>query len=311
MSENQCAICLDEFTDETVYKTKCKHKFHIDCAYEWLKNIHSCPMCRQYTFFKEIKDIKIEKNIDYELIQNYNFKNLSIKPFVYEEIVYDNIYIQLKEQSLCAWINILEAHNIAPLYILFSNDHKKYIYIDYHVRQLLLWEDEIIHYHIKKEVDLKTKKFYLTSNQNLFYNKTNYEKNKNMVSKNTCDIMVDWIYDVMMLIKDSSEYENYIYYKSMNTLILDLTLCTIQYQNLPLILFQTAIICSIYLVLKLYYKDKLNQTLNSDGTKKEIITIKKCIELTDYSSKPEDMEPILEFQSKFLSKYIKFTQNKF
>lgn len=311
MSENQCAICLDEFTDETVYKTTCKHKFHIDCAYEWLKNIHSCPMCRQYTFFKEIKDIKIEKNIDYELIQNYNFKNSFIKPFIYEEIVYDNIYIQLKEQSLCAWINILEAHNIAPLYILFSNDHKKYIYIDYHVRQLLLWEDEIIHYHIKKEVDLKTKKFYLTSNQNLFYNKTNYEKNKNMVSKNTCDIMVDWIYDVMMLIKDSSEYENYIYYKSMNTLILDLTLCTIQYQNLPLILFQTAIICSIYLVLKLYYKDKLNETLNSDGTKKEIITIKKCIELTDYSSKPEDMEPILEFQSKFLSKYIKFTQNKF
>ena len=43
----------------------------------------------------------------------------------------------------------------------------------------------------------------------------------------------------------------------MNTLILDLTLSTIQYQNLPLILFQTALICSIYLVLKLYYNSDM------------------------------------------------------
>ena len=311
MIENQCSICLEIFKEEIFYKTMCKHKFHIECAYKWLKQNHSCPLCRKYTFFKEIMDIKISHNFDYQLIQNYNFKKLYIKPFIYEENIYDNIYIQLKEQSPCAWINILEAHNIAPLYILFSSDHKKHIYIDYHLRQLLLWEDKIVHYYIKKEIDLKTKKFYLTSQQPLFYNKNIYEKNENVVTKKTCDIIVDWIYDVMISIKYTSHYDNFIYHKSMNTLILDLTLCTIQYQNLPLKLFQTAIICSIYLVLKLYYKDVLNQISNGEKTKKEIISIEKCIELTDYSSKLEDVEPILEFQNKFLSKYIKFTQNRF
>ena len=311
MVDNKCSICLEDYTKETVYKTRCDHKFHIDCVYEWLSKTHSCPLCRNYTFFNEIMDISFYPNNDYTLIKNYNFKNMSNKNFLYEDNIYNNIYKQLKDQSPCAWINILKEHNIAPLYILYNNNCKKYIFIDYHLRQLLLWEDTIRLSHIKKEIDLKTKKYYLTSTQILFYNKNNYEQNKNTVTKKTCDIIVDWVYAVMILIKSNSEYDNFIYHKSMNTLILDLTLYTIQNKNLPLKLFQTALICSIYLVLKLYYKDGLNQISNGEKTKKQIISIEKCIKLTDYSSKLKDMEYILDLQSKFLSTYIKFTQNTY
>ena len=157
MSENHCAICLDEFTKDTVYKTNCKHKFHIDCAYTWLKHNHSCPLCRKYNTFLEIMNRKVHSNIDYRINKKYNLKSQIIKPFEYDGNTYEDIFQQLKNAVPCAWINILTANNIAPLYILFSNDNKKYIYIDYHLRQLLLWHDDIIHYLIKKEKDIKKK----------------------------------------------------------------------------------------------------------------------------------------------------------
>lgn len=45
MSNNNCAICLEEISEEKE-KLDCKHEFHKKCIYEWFKIKRSCPLCR-------------------------------------------------------------------------------------------------------------------------------------------------------------------------------------------------------------------------------------------------------------------------
>ena len=43
----QCSICLVNFEeDETVRQLPCKHYFHTDCIYTWLRQNNTCPVCR-------------------------------------------------------------------------------------------------------------------------------------------------------------------------------------------------------------------------------------------------------------------------
>ena len=47
-----CAICLDEFKDDTtedgklIFELDCKHLFHKDCIVRWVLKNQSCPLCR-------------------------------------------------------------------------------------------------------------------------------------------------------------------------------------------------------------------------------------------------------------------------
>ncbi|GAU45549.1 hypothetical protein TSUD_14510 [Trifolium subterraneum] len=54
-SIEQCAICLEEFCNESkleIVRTKCMHVFHEHCIARWLKRcyithqLYSCPLCR-------------------------------------------------------------------------------------------------------------------------------------------------------------------------------------------------------------------------------------------------------------------------
>ncbi|PJF18916.1 hypothetical protein PSACC_01264 [Paramicrosporidium saccamoebae] len=45
-TQEDCPICADEMTDQ-VCKLTCGHAFHKACAAQWLRRVHSCPMCRQ------------------------------------------------------------------------------------------------------------------------------------------------------------------------------------------------------------------------------------------------------------------------
>jgi len=46
MSDDICAICLEELLGSPVQLQKCGHSFHYSCITEWYKNNNSCPYCR-------------------------------------------------------------------------------------------------------------------------------------------------------------------------------------------------------------------------------------------------------------------------
>jgi hypothetical protein len=46
-SNDLCSICIDNFSNNTIIKLKCNHKFHYDCFIPWIENKNnSCPLCR-------------------------------------------------------------------------------------------------------------------------------------------------------------------------------------------------------------------------------------------------------------------------
>ena len=43
----KCTICLEEFRkEEECIRLKCGHMLHVPCAYRWLSDNNTCPMCR-------------------------------------------------------------------------------------------------------------------------------------------------------------------------------------------------------------------------------------------------------------------------
>lgn len=44
---SSCSICADQFEVGTcATQLPCKHWFHSDCLYSWLKLHNTCPLCR-------------------------------------------------------------------------------------------------------------------------------------------------------------------------------------------------------------------------------------------------------------------------
>lgn len=42
-----CAICLEELTNNDKVILECRHTFHVNCIKEWFKNNNTCPFCRK------------------------------------------------------------------------------------------------------------------------------------------------------------------------------------------------------------------------------------------------------------------------
>jgi hypothetical protein len=70
--ENDCPICLDAMTANSIITTRCKHSFHIKCLYPMFDNAIkqntkqpkiSCPLCRA--------DVFIKSKITFKEIVNY------------------------------------------------------------------------------------------------------------------------------------------------------------------------------------------------------------------------------------------------
>lgn len=47
----ECAICMEDFKEGESCRilSQCKHVFHPNCIYIWLKKQHACPICRRST----------------------------------------------------------------------------------------------------------------------------------------------------------------------------------------------------------------------------------------------------------------------
>jgi len=51
-----CPTCLDLYTpDNPEIVTKCGHRFHLGCLYEWLERANTCPICYSPLDFEEIE----------------------------------------------------------------------------------------------------------------------------------------------------------------------------------------------------------------------------------------------------------------
>lgn len=45
---DECSICLEQITTDTLETTSCKHRFHKECIKTWLCEHDECPLCRNF-----------------------------------------------------------------------------------------------------------------------------------------------------------------------------------------------------------------------------------------------------------------------
>lgn len=79
--EDSCSICIEGFDNNSnVFKTKCKHLFHVTC---WMRNINSnissnggvCPNCRDNVWKNNIH-INITQNMEIDEYQTQEFNGI-------------------------------------------------------------------------------------------------------------------------------------------------------------------------------------------------------------------------------------------
>lgn len=49
----ECPICREELKDLDLAISECKHKFHFNCLFRWIKKSNTCPICRQQLVCEE------------------------------------------------------------------------------------------------------------------------------------------------------------------------------------------------------------------------------------------------------------------
>ena len=278
-----CSICLETDTNE-IYTTICGHIFHKHCIYIWLKEQTTCPMCRQeQIILYMIHHMSEIENTHYKFI-NHNGNSGS------DDSTFQSAYKQLLNQAPQGWINMStrEDYSLGPVYVLEIEGVKTYI--DYYVRQLLMFHGgEFDTKQIIERKGLDT--VYSTSTQVLSARDTSIT-----LSYKSYEIIVDWIYDVMHLLKKNYDF---VYTTTMNTLILDLiTMTILELGILKKNNYQTAIIAAIYTTIK-FYEDKEVDRCN-------------LIDLTKNSSDMDVLNTYIYFQEMKMEKdFIRITNSNF
>lgn len=72
ITEDECAICLEEVNDNNYAVLECNHFFHYKCIRQWKKKRNACPKCNGLIIYKCITlPRRLRNNID-ELINKFN-----------------------------------------------------------------------------------------------------------------------------------------------------------------------------------------------------------------------------------------------
>ena len=59
LKEDKCPICLQKYKGSDIIKEfPCKHIFHKNCIFKWLKTSNVCPICK-HDFTEEINKVEI------------------------------------------------------------------------------------------------------------------------------------------------------------------------------------------------------------------------------------------------------------
>lgn len=232
---HKCSICLEEISDTDNIITKCcKQIFHTHCYNKWLKINSNCPLCRSVEFINTIfiKYIELLKNNQYE-----------VKSFFNNNTFLENNISYLYNQVPQAWLDFSKNNVLTPIYILNKKNRDK-TFITFYLRQLILWENidiSKIEYNYDNE-----SKLYLCSTQKF---------NSCTMSKHIMSILTNWLYELLCVLKN---IYNFTYLKSLNSLILDLTIGIIvknKYKDYNK--YQKILIISVYNVIKSYYDNNL------------------------------------------------------
>jgi hypothetical protein len=66
LKEDKCAICLQKYKGADIIKEfPCKHIFHKNCIFKWLKQSNVCPICK-HDLTDDINKVEIEDEEDNE-----------------------------------------------------------------------------------------------------------------------------------------------------------------------------------------------------------------------------------------------------
>ena len=64
LKEDKCAICLQKYKGADIIKEfPCKHIFHKNCIFKWLKKSNVCPLCK-YDITNDVKKVNLKTEED-------------------------------------------------------------------------------------------------------------------------------------------------------------------------------------------------------------------------------------------------------
>jgi hypothetical protein len=188
------------------------HNEHIELFTYWKENPDKCPCC-----LGNLKSFKLidgfESNMSYKIKKKYNEKT-DVKIFIKHFHVITPKH-QLMNQAPAKWLDDITNNALLPLYKLYTNDNEP-IYIDYHLRQLIIW-DEVIPSDIVEYREYEA--VYYSSNSILFNKLLNYNHTIDIITT-----ILKWVYEAMISLSDKY---NFIYENTMNTFIIDIIILTI------------------------------------------------------------------------------------
>ena len=182
-----------------------------------MSTLDKCPYCNSKQSFTFIDGFSTNRSCKTRKFFN-NKKDVNL--FINKFIIITPIQ-QLINQSPSKWLdnNIFSQNSnmslLLPLYKLYTNDNEP-IYIDYHLRQLIIW-DEVTSSSVIEHKDGKC--VYFSCNNVLLNDLLNYNHTKDVTTT-----ILKWVYEAMISLSDKF---NFIYENSMNTFIIDLIILTI------------------------------------------------------------------------------------
>jgi hypothetical protein len=297
---SSCSICHQELklttsVDNLEVKLKCNHKFHKKCIEKQSIETNSCPVCGKLLVNFNLIHNKFDqrdyimsksKCTDYILINLYKYNIKCYKPL-------------LLKQSPQSWIDYPESNTLLPLYTLTSVCNTE-IFIDFHLRQQILLGTydkntvEIIS-NIDSNIDINIKErfHYYSSSESILKDKLTYD-----FSKNISKIVVSWIYDIMVFVSDTY---NLVYYNSLNTLIFDLVIMTLNDDDIDAIdddesiirfkqksKLQAIILAALYSSCRFYCNPSIEFNIDS------------LIFLSDNSTDKEELTGLFSIYNKYL-----------
>ena len=276
----KCSICLETIgTTEKVVTLTCGHIYHRECILEWyeISNNGTCPYCRDPITIPVL----------------YNFTT-SFKNLIYKFNKYKRRSVNINGKSITFINKLLLNENATP----FCWDIKKNQYTEFicPVYELL-----------SMKISFYTRLYILYSGKNdITLNKNNTLNNIELndidepiigkLTKNTIDILFDWVYEVIFELK-KKWYNHIVYHSSMNTFIFDLFFVTINHFKLEdkCSIIQGIMTCSIYYAIK--YIERIN------------IKFTEVLYYTDDAYTYDDISEYIDFQRNYVEDNVTFLNN--